>query len=118
MYFRKIAGPMRVDAGSAGADLEYPLDGRPGGRACKVTQHMVKVLYKSNGNVKIGLKLKHGPDGEAYTAHTSAPSATVNSDNLMVFDGDVTKFKVSGCGRWSSSSVPQMGIGVPSKYSK
>jgi hypothetical protein len=78
---------MRVDAGATGNDVEYPLDGAPGGRFCKVTQFMVKVLQKSNGNVKLGFKVRHGPDGQAYATHTSISSQTVPADDLMVFDG-------------------------------
>ncbi len=87
MTFRKIYGPTRIDAGVNGADQEYALEARPGGRMVKSVMYMIRVIQKANANVKLGIKIKHGPDGQAFTNHTSTASATVNADDLMVFDG-------------------------------
>ncbi len=67
MFFRKIAGPMRIDSESdtGGSVKLYRLKGRPGGRTTKVLQYMIKV-YQTSTDAEVGLDVEHGPDGEIY----------------------------------------------------
>lgn len=86
MDFRKIVGPTRFDAGAAGADVEYALPHRAGGKSAKGVSVHVKIIAGS-ANAKVGFKIKHGPDGTVTAVHTSTASATISaSPSLMVFD--------------------------------
>ncbi len=86
MDFKKIAGPTRFESGPAGADAEYPLPHRSGGRSAKSFSYMVKVIA-GPPNTKVGFKIKHGPDGTVSVVHTSTASATIAaSPSVMVFD--------------------------------
>lgn len=87
MDFKKIIGPTRFDAGVGGADVEYTLPPRSGGRSVKSVSHMVKIIGGTT-NAKVGFKLKHGPDGSVSTTHTSTASATITTPpSCMAFDG-------------------------------
>ena len=66
MFFRKIAGPMRIDSESDGSEKTYRLKGRPGGRTTKVLQYMIKVYQSSGDDAEVSLDVEQGPDGEVY----------------------------------------------------
>lgn len=84
--FEKIAGPMRLDAGVNGADKEYLLPPRAGGRNTKQLSFMVKLLAGA-ANAKLGFRIAHSPDGQTSATHTSVASATISSPpTLMTFD--------------------------------
>jgi hypothetical protein len=56
---------MRIDASSMTIN-EYRLRPKPGGRACKTLQYMVKVIKSSGANCQVGLGVQHGPDGDVF----------------------------------------------------
>lgn len=85
MEFRKIASNIRIEAGTDGADAEYDLEPRGNGRMCKNVQLMAKVV-KAGPNAKLGLKIKHGPDGVVFVTLASVASATVPAEMLVVLD--------------------------------
>lgn len=86
MTFSKIAGPIRITCGDGPVDVQVPLNARPGGRACKSVQFMVKVVSTSGTGPKVGFVIKHGPESTVLKVHTSTAVASVPADNLYVFD--------------------------------
>ncbi len=86
MFFRKIAGPMRIDSESNGTVKIYRLKGRPVGRTTKVLQYMIKV-YQASTDAEVGLDVNHGPDGEIYEllkADVVDPTPIVATPKLLV----------------------------------
>lgn len=95
MEFRKITGPLTISSGTDGSEKEYPLGVFGGGRLVKGVNYMVKVLAASSTtNVRIGLVLKHGPDGTCSVTH-STPISAGNPGTafpaLLSGDSDTTK---------------------------
>ncbi len=85
MFFRKVVGGIRIEAGTNGADKEFALNPKSGGRYCKNVQVMVKVVNSSD-NAKVGIKIKHGPDGMMFKELAALASATVPGDKIFVLD--------------------------------
>lgn len=87
---RKIAGPWTVYSGSTiGATRAYPLEPSEGGAAIRSLAYEIRVLNAGSANVKLGLRLRHGPDRTVFSAH-SAPIATavLPSNPPAVLHGD------------------------------
>ena len=95
MEFRKLVGPLTITSTSDGQEKEYPLGAWGRGRMVKGVNYMVKVLAASSTtNVRIGLVLRHGPDGTVSVIHSSPissgnPGATFPA--LLSGDADSTK---------------------------
>lgn len=84
--FEKIAGPMRLDSGVNGADKDYPLPPRAGGRNVKSLMYMVKVIAGAS-NAKVGFRVAHSADGSVTATHTTVASATISTPPaMMTFD--------------------------------
>lgn len=98
MEFRKIAGPLTISSGADGSEKEYPLGAFPGGRRVKVANYMVKVLAASSTtNVRIGVVLKHGPDGTVSVTHsTPISSGNPGATFPALLSGDADSSKIIG----------------------
>ena len=59
----------RIDTSATGGELRYELDPKPGGRACKIVLYSLKVVQSSGDNVRLGIDLQTGPDGDVYGAN-------------------------------------------------
>jgi hypothetical protein len=91
MEFKKISGPIKLTAGTNGAQVEFPLQPRSGGRSCKVVQVMAKLVSSGGTAPTLGMKIDHGPDGFAHSNHTTIANTGIPASNLWVFDSDATK---------------------------
>ena len=116
MFFRKVASNVRVEAGAGGADVEFPLSPKGGGRLCKNVQVMLKVVASST-NGKVGVKIRHGPDGTTFKELVSQATIAVPSDRLIVLDtttivGEYIQIVLLGggtaAGDWVSVDVYEM----------
>jgi hypothetical protein len=88
MQFKKIAGPIQIFAGAAGAAVPFPLQPTGGGRSCKVVQYMVKVVA-TTGAPTLNFVIDHGPDGIAHLQHTAGPGAAAPpASRLYQFDSN------------------------------
>ncbi len=118
MLFRKVAQNVRVEAGAAAVDVDYAQAPKPGGRMCKNVQVMVKVTASST-NAKVGIKIKHGPDGVAFKDLATQATTVVPADKLFVLDtsasaivGEFVQIVVVGggtaAGDWAVVDVYEM----------
>lgn len=89
MIFRKLVGVATFSSGPNGEALEYQVAASAGGHTVKNVGYMIKVIQKSSGNAKCGLRLDHGPDGTARITH-STPIAVATIPGLGLVAGDTT----------------------------
>lgn len=96
MMYRKIANSLRLDSGVGGQLLEVELDAIWSGHTMKQANFQVVPRQKSSTNAKVGLKLKHGPDGKAFTDHSTPITSTQLTGTTTLLDGDSSSTKMLG----------------------
>lgn len=60
MMFRKIAGPIFIKSGGAGAEATYDLPESGGGRMVKVLQYWIEVESTSGDATDLAIDVEHG----------------------------------------------------------
>ncbi len=96
MMVRKIAKNLRLDSGATGQLLEVELDAIWGGHTMKQVNFQVVPRQKSSTNAKVGLKLKHGPDGKVFVDHSTPIASTQLTGTTPMLDGDSSASKMLG----------------------
>ncbi|MCA1974692.1 MAG: hypothetical protein LDL44_17820 [Caenispirillum sp.] len=96
MFFRRIASNLRVTSGSGGTLAEYMLDGRPGGHTVKRINYQVVIRQKSSDNVKVGVRLYHGPDGKNFLLQSTPIASTTVGAGVVLLNGDSDATKMIG----------------------
>lgn len=79
----KLVWEGRVDSQSNGAEAQYALRPRAGGRLCKTELLQVKVVAgDANANTRISVYVRHSPDGTVSVAHSTAINSAAPGTTL------------------------------------
>jgi hypothetical protein len=94
----KIAGPVTLmSSTNAGTARSYPLPPMEGGNGVRSLRYEVRVLSAGSSNVKVAVRLLHGPDRTAAVAHSTPIASTqLSSTPPLVLGGDADSSKILG----------------------
>lgn len=89
MQHRALVNRLRIDTVDGSATV-HPIGIHPGGKAVKRIHYSIVVHQVSNANVRIGLRLDHGPDGKNNRTHSTPIDFADPGTPPVVLEGTVS----------------------------